>query len=179
MSALAGGTAARRSAGEDVMSEQPGEGQSGGRTCQWCGAVSAPDAVQCSGCGAALATRESLGGLVVPGVTAVHPALEAYDAQPWRLPKASPSQGLAGGTIAAAALGGPAGLAALGGLAAVAAVEYLGAGQGHGEAPSLDALGQPSQAAVEMARRLDAEGEDGAAAVPTDDAGSGVGGEAG
>jgi hypothetical protein len=131
----------------------------GQRTCQWCGAVAAADATQCSGCGAALATRESLGGLVVPGVTAVDPALEAYDAQPWRIPRASPSQGLAGGTIAAAAMGGPVGLAALGGLAAVAAVEYLGAGQGHGEAPALKAVGRPSEAAVEMARQLDAAGE--------------------
>src|SRR5512135_2781772 len=130
------------------------------RTCQWCGASSPADATECSGCGAALAARDSLGGLVVPGVTAVDPALQAFDAQPWRLPRNSPSQGLAGGTIAAAALGGPVGIAALGGLAAVAAVEYLGAGQGHGSAPALDDVGRPSEAAVEMARRLNAGGDD-------------------
>jgi hypothetical protein len=132
-----------------------GSEPTGERTCQWCGAHSSATATQCSGCGAALAARDSLGGLVVPGVTAVDPALQAYDAQPWRLPKASPSQGLAGGAIAAAAMGGPAGLAAIGGLAAVAAVEYLGVGQEHGDAPALEAVGRPSEAAVEMARRLD------------------------
>ncbi|HJW21243.1 MAG TPA: hypothetical protein VJ506_02320 [Candidatus Limnocylindrales bacterium] len=88
-------------------------------------------------------------------MTAIDPALQAYDAQPWRLPRNSPSQGLAGGTIGAAAMGGPVGIAALGGLAAVAAVEYLGASQGHGETPSLDAVGRPSDAALEMARQLD------------------------
>jgi RNA polymerase subunit RPABC4/transcription elongation factor Spt4 len=146
----------------------------GQRTCQWCGAVAAANATQCPGCGAALATRESLGGLVVPGVTAVDPALEAYDAQPWRLPRSSPSQGLAGGTIAAAAIGGPAAIAAIGGLAAVAAVEYLGAGQGHGDAPALEDVGRPSEAAVEMARQLDAGG--GAAGEqPTNDQEAGPG----
>ena len=125
------------------------------RTCQWCGSSSPADATDCSGCGAALAARESVGGLVIPGVTAVDPALQAYDAQPWRLPRNSPSQGLAGGTIAAAAMGGPVGIAALGGLAAVAAVEYLGASHGHGDAPPLDAVGRPSEAAIEMVRQLD------------------------
>ncbi|HET9680920.1 MAG TPA: hypothetical protein VFP19_02695 [Candidatus Limnocylindrales bacterium] len=140
----------------ETPSEGAGTAGEPGRTCQWCGAVSPAEATQCRGCGAALATRDSLGDLVVPGVTGVDPALEAYDAQPWRLPRSSPSQGMAGGTIAAAAMGGPVGLAALGGLAAVAAVEYLGANQGHGDAPSLEAVGRPSEAAVEMARRLDA-----------------------
>ncbi len=145
---------------QDEPTGEPHATATGPRSCQWCGAVSPASATQCSGCGAALATRESLGGLIVPGVTAVHPALEAYDAQPRHLPRNSPGQGIAGGTIAAAALGGPAGIAALGGLAAVAAVEYLGAGAGHaGDTTGIDGVGRPSEAALEMARRLDAEGE--------------------
>lgn len=133
--------------------EQPTE--PGTRTCQWCGVASDVGAATCRGCGAALGERESLGGVIVPGVTAVDPALQAYDAQPWRLPRSSPSQGLAGGTVAAAAMGGPAGLAALGGLAAVAAVEYLTAKPGGPNAPALD-LGQPSEAALKMVERLNA-----------------------
>ena len=137
------------------------------RTCQWCGVTSDPTATTCRGCGAALGERESLGGLVVPGVTAVDPALQAYDAQPWRLPRSSPSQGLAGGTIAAAAMGGPAGIAALGGLAAVAAVEYLTAKPGGSDATTLG-VGQPSEAALQMVERLNAAGDP--AAADTDEA---------
>ena len=137
--------------------EADGQGAAPGRTCQWCGSLASADATTCSGCGAALAERDSLGGLIVPGVTAVDPALQAYDAQPWRLPRSSPTQGMAGGTIAAAAMGGPAGLAALGGLAAVAAVEYLNAKPG-GPNPSTLAVGQPSEAALQMVERLNTDG---------------------
>jgi hypothetical protein len=127
------------------------------RTCQWCGATSDAAATTCSGCGAALAERDDLGGLVIPGVTAVDPALQAFDAQPLRLVRPSPSQGLAGGAVVAAAAGGPVGLAALGGLAAVAAVEYLGASSGAAQRGALDQLGQPSDAARMMVERLNAE----------------------
>lgn len=145
------------------------------RTCQWCGTAAADADAQCRSCGAALATRDSLGGLVVPGVTGVDPALAAYDAQPWRIPKASPSQGLAGGTVAAAAMGGPAGLAALGGLAAVAAVEYLAAGSTDSRSESALGVGQPSEAALRMVEKLDAEGAAGDAGEPTEGAERGDG----
>ena len=125
------------------------------RTCPWCGAHAAPGATTCPGCGAALAARDSLGGLVIPGVTSVDPALQALENEPLHLVRPSSAQGLAGGTLAAAALGGPAGLAALGGLAAVAAVEYASSGSPFGEAVPLDQLGEPSEAAREMARRLE------------------------
>jgi len=144
------------------------EGEQAARTCQWCGTAAIADETQCRACGAALATRESLGGLVVPGVTAVDPALEAYDAQPWHLPKASPSQGLAGGTVAAAALGGPAALAALGGLAAVAAVEYLTASPADGRAKPVLEVGQPSEAALRMVEQLEADDAAGGAATVPD-----------
>jgi hypothetical protein len=129
------------------------------RSCQWCGAAAVATATTCPSCGAGLGERESLGGLVIPGVTSVDPALEAYAAQPLRLPGSSPSQGIAGGSIAAAALGGPVGVAALGGLAAVAAVEYLRAKGTGSEGRPLDDLGTPSEAAVRMVEKLNAEGE--------------------
>jgi hypothetical protein len=121
-------------------------------SCQWCGTAAPAGSTTCSGCGAALGQREDLGGLVIPGVTSVDPALQAYDAQPLRIPRSSPTQGLAGGTIAAAALGGPVGLAALGGLAAVAAVEFLGGKPGGDPAT----IGAPSEAALQMVERLNA-----------------------
>ena len=150
--------------------DQPPAADAGTRTCQWCGVASDAAATTCRGCGAALGARESLGGVIVPGVTAVDPALQAYDAQPWRLPRSSPTQGMAGGTIAAAAMGGPAGLAALGGLAAVAAVEYLTTKPGGPNAPALD-LGQPSEAALKMVERLNSNGDAEPPTVPRPDEG--------
>jgi hypothetical protein len=55
-------------------------------------------------------------------------------------------------------MGGPIGLAALGGLAAVAATEYLGAGGGSPQVDP-DKVGQPSDAVLQMVKRLDEEGE--------------------
>jgi hypothetical protein len=137
------------------------------RSCQWCGTLAPAGAATCEGCGAGLGQREDLGGVVIPGVTSVDPVLQAYDAQPLRIPRSSPTQGLAGGTLAAAAMGGPVGLAALGGLAAVAAVEYLGAKSGG--SGDLQALGTPSEAALQMVKRLSEAVVEGAdPADPTD-----------
>lgn len=98
-----------------------------GATCPWCSAPNPSDATACVACGAALAQRDSLGDVAIPGLTSVDPGLAAYAGRPMRLRGPSPSQGMAGGATMAAALGGPAGLAALGGLGLVAAAEYLGA----------------------------------------------------
>lgn len=128
-----------------------------GQTCPWCSASALADATQCPACGAALAQRESIGDLVIPGVTSVDPGLQAYAAQPVHIPGPNPSQGMAaGGVAAAAALGGPLGLAAaLGGLAALAAVEYQGAeSRSGGPAVKPDAVGQPSEAALLALERL-------------------------
>jgi hypothetical protein len=154
------------------------------RTCPWCSAPATEDETKCHACGAALAQRESLAGLVIPGVTAVHPALVAFDAQPTRLHGPSPSQGMASGAIVAAVAGGPAGLAALGGIAAVAAVEYLGARNADGSGPvDLESLGKPSEAALMALERIEregegpvgaAEGQDAAGAGATGDPATGV-----
>jgi ribosomal protein L40E len=126
-----------------------------GQTCQWCSAAAPVEATQCPSCGAALARRESIGDLVIPGVTSVDPALLDADGRPLHLPGASLSQGMAGGVMVAAMAGGPVGLAALGGLAAVGAAEYVGAGRRGGVGPDLDGLGRPSSAALELVDRLD------------------------
>jgi len=65
------------------------------RSCPWCSAVAAEDATRCPACGAALAQRDSIADLVIPGVTTVDPALAALAAQPLRIGGASPSQGMA------------------------------------------------------------------------------------
>jgi hypothetical protein len=55
-------------------------------------------------------------------------------------------------------MGGPAALVALAGLGAVAATEYGGAGRGRQVTQAdLDRLGQPSEAALQMLKRLDEE----------------------
>lgn len=128
------------------------------RECPWCSTPASDEATSCGSCGAALAQRESIGDLVIPGVTTVDPALQALDAQPIRPRGPSPSQGVASGIIVAAAAGGPIGLAALGGIAAVAAVEYAGATRRPGGEPvDLEAVGRPSEAVLQALERLEDE----------------------
>ena len=132
------------------------------RRCQWCATPAADADTHCRSCGANLAQRESLGELVIPGVTHVDPGLKAYADQPLRIPGASPSQAVAPNVIGAAAVaGGPAALVALVGLGAVAATEYATAGRGHMTDADLDKLGQPSEAAMQMLRKLDEEQAEG------------------
>ena len=131
-------------------------GETESRTCPWCSAPVAEGATQCPACGAAVAQRESIGDLVIPGVTNVDPELESYAAQPLRIPGASPSQRIAGPAAGALVMGGPEGLIALGGLAAVAATEFLTAGGGDAKrAAELERLGQPSGAVLDMVAQLD------------------------
>lgn len=143
------------------------DGASFRRECAWCSEPAPADAKQCPSCGAALAQRSSIGGLVIPGVTSVDPALKAFADQPLHIPKASPSQGVAGGAVLAAAAGGPIGLAALGGLAAIAAAEYIGANRGGGSTPQdLAAVGTPSGAVLQALERLERQGQDPEAGDP-------------
>jgi hypothetical protein len=138
------------------------------RSCPWCEASAAPDATHCPACGAALAQREDLGGILIAGVTGVDPALADLADRPMRITGASPSQGIAPALIVGAAVGGPLGLAAIGGVAAVAGVEYLGARRPGLTAPDgLEAVGRPSEIARAVAERLD-RGE------PVDPAGPGA-----
>jgi hypothetical protein len=120
--------------------------------CQWCAAVGRPNATQCHECAAALPLLETVGELVVPGVTHVDPELEAYAAQPLRPLRRSATETLAPGVMAAAALGGPAAVVGMGALAAVAASELAGGNRGKG-VPA-DKLGEVSEPVLEVARRL-------------------------
>jgi len=128
----------------------PATGGSPG-TCPWCATPAAESATRCRTCGAALAQRESIGDLVIPGLTAVDPALKDLDGRPIHLRGPSPSQGVASSIIVAAAAGGPVGLAILGGVGAIAATEYLGAVKGKGH----EHLGETSEAVLQAVERLD------------------------
>lgn len=133
-------------------------GPADGRRCAWCEAVAPADATRCSKCGAALAQREDLGGMVIPGVTGVHPELAALADRPLHLAGPSPAQSLAPSLIGAAAAPGPAGLAVGAGVVAMAAAEYLRVPSiGHGDQVDPATVGLPSESAVRMAERLEAE----------------------
>jgi hypothetical protein len=133
----------------------------GTRTCPWCSASANATDTKCPECGAALAQREDLGGVVIPGLTGVDPNLSAWDAQPLHLKGPSPTQGLATGILPAAAMGGPAGLAILGGIAAVGAVEYLSAKGPGGQSVDPATVGIPSEVARMAVEKLEREGEAG------------------
>lgn len=128
-----------------------------GRRCAWCETVAPVAAVNCPACGAALAQREDLGGMVIPGVTGVHPELAAAADRPLHLAGPSRTQGATSGLMAAAALPGPAALAVGAGFAALAAAEYLGAPHAGLAAPEFEAVGRPSESAFRMVERLEAE----------------------
>lgn len=121
--------------------------------CPWCATPAVEDATRCASCGAALAQRESIGDLVVPGLTAVDPALKDLDGRPLHLRGPSPSQGVASGIIVAAAAGGPVGLAILGGVGAVAAAEFVGAGGDKGKGH--EHVGETSEAVLQALGRLE------------------------
>ena len=144
---MAGEAATDRAvANDDSASHDPA-------TCPWCATPAAEGATRCSSCGASLAQRESIGDLVVPGLTAVDPALKDLDGRPLHLRGPSPTQGAASGLIVAAAAGGPVGLAIIGGVGALAAAEFLGAGgekdKGH------EHVGETSEAVLQAIERLD------------------------
>ncbi len=115
------------------------------RECPWCSAAVPPDAVRCPACGAALARRESIADLVIPGVTAVDPVLQAYAAQPLHIPLPMP--------MSVDPIGGPINLAGLAELAALASTHHVAA-----DAPvDPSTVGKPSDAALEAVERLDRE----------------------
>jgi hypothetical protein len=134
------------------------------RSCPWCSAPAAAGATTCSACGAALAQRESLGDVRIPGLTAVDPALAAVDGRPIHLTGPSPSHRVADAAVAAVVIGGPAGLAIMGGIAAVAAAEYAGTRRPGLAAPDdLAAVGRPSEIALKALEQVEAAAADGSA----------------
>ena len=147
-------------------------------SCPWCAAPVAEGATNCRECGAAVAQRESIGGLKIAGLTSVDPALEDFDKRPLHLRGPSPSQGMAPALILGAAVGGPIGLMAIGGVAAVAATEFLGSSRGGVDGPALEDVGKPSEVLLQ-ALELDGETaarEEAPAAVDGPDAAAADGG---
>ena len=146
--ALEAGAVASDPAAASAQADEP-------HSCPWCSTPAADDAKTCSNCGAALAQREKIGDLLIPGLTAVDPALEDYDKRPLHLRGPSPTQGMASGIMIAAAAGGPVGLAAIGGIAAVAAAEYVGSRGPDGQPIALEDVGKPSEAVLQALERLE------------------------
>ena len=135
--------------------------------CPWCAAPVAEGASTCGACGAAVAQRESIGGIKIAGLTAVDPALEDFDKRPLHLRGPSPSQGLAPALMIGAAAGGPIGLLAIGGVAAVAGVEFLGSTRDGVDGPALEAVGKPSEVLLQA---LEHDGDEEAGAEMAGDA---------
>ena len=129
--------------------------RSGPASCSWCATPAAEGASRCGSCGAALAQRESIGDLVIPGLTAVDPALKDLDGRPLHIAGPSPSHGVASGVIVAAAAGGALGLAILGGVGAVAAAEYMGASRGKPGGKGHENVGETSEAVLQAIERLE------------------------
>ena len=139
------------------MSDEGTSGTSEARTCPWCATPATDDATTCGSCGAALAQRESLGDVRIPGLTAVDPALIEYANRPMHLRGPSASHGVAPALIAGAAAGGPIGAVLIGGVVAVAAAEYLGAKQPGTGGAARDEVGRPSEVALQALEKARAE----------------------
>lgn len=147
------------------------------RQCPWCAAPAKPDDTVCSACGAALAQRESIGGVQIPGLTSVDPALDDFDKRPIHLRGPSPSQGMAPALLIGVVAGGPIGLAAIGGVAAVAGAEFLASHHGGAGPANLEDVGKPSEVllqALEQERQAETNADAGTDAGGGTDAGPGT-----
>jgi len=120
-------------------------------TCPWCSATNLPDARQCRSCGAAIAQRDDLGGVVVPGVTGVDPNLVGAEGS--LAGTLLRNQGTANALHAATQVNSTLGLAAA---AAILGQDMVRDALGLHDA-DLSAVGKPSEAAVRAAEQLDRE----------------------
>jgi hypothetical protein len=110
--------------------------------CPWCSAVAPVGATHCPTCNASLAERDSLGDVLVPGVTGVDPAL-AHRNDALRSVMAVPGAKL---------------FPTLGfGLAMVASIQQQAERQAESRRP-IGALGVPSAEALQVAAQLDRSG---------------------
>jgi hypothetical protein len=144
-------------------------------TCPWCSASNPVEARQCVSCGAAIAQRDDLGGVVVPGVTGVDPNLLGTPSS-----LASPvlrSQGTLGAINAVSHVNATLGLAAA---AAILGQDTIKGMLGANDA-DLESVGRPSEAALLAVEKLEREpaaaavGAESEAAVPAAPAPSGGG----
>ena len=132
------------------MTDQPPEptaatGPAPAQACPWCAAEAPADATICPACGAALAQRESIGDVRIPGLTSVDPALLEFDKRPLHIKGPSPTQGLAPALFIGAVAGGPLGLATIGGVAALAGLEFAASEHDGTDSQELADVGKPSE----------------------------------
>lgn len=118
-------------------------------TCPWCSSANPPEARTCGSCGASIAQREELGGVVVPGVTGVDPNLTGTPAS--LAGTLMRNQGTANALHAASQVNSTFGLAAA---AAILGQDMVRDALGLNDA-DLSAVGKPSEAAIQAADRLD------------------------
>ncbi len=117
--------------------------------CPWCSAPATGSNI-CPNCGAVMAQRDSLGGLVIPGVTDVDSNLVPPTTTSAALHSQSVSNRIALGTTGSLASG-----VVVAGAAAVLARDALsGTFQSGGTGQE---VGRPSDAAVAMLKRLETE----------------------
>ena len=131
-------------------------------TCPWCSAANPVEARQCISCGAAIAQRDDLGGVVVPGVTGVDPNLLGTPSS-----LASPvlrSQGTLGAINAVSHVNATLGLAAA---AAILGQDTIKGMLGVNDA-DLEAVGKPSEAALLAVEKLEREPAAAAAGAGSD-----------
>jgi hypothetical protein len=126
--------------------------------CPWCSASNPPEARQCGGCGAAIAQRDDLGGVVVPGVTGVDPNLAG---PPHSLASTMlRTQGTANALHATSQVNATLGLVAA---AAVLGQDTIKGILGAKDA-DLETVGKPSEAALLAAEKMERERAEAAAA---------------
>jgi hypothetical protein len=115
-------------------------------SCPWCAEPALPDASNCSNCGAVMTQRDDLGGLAIPGVTVVDPAMQASSSTSSLIRSQSRMSTL---SMIGSAPGGTV-------LQVVAAAAMLAgdSARGSGGTVKPDDIGKPSQAALDMAERL-------------------------
>ena len=113
--------------------------------CPWCAEPATPNAGYCGSCGAVLAQHEELGGLVVPGVTTVDPAMQSHGHTSSILSGQSRMSSIS----LAGSMGGT------GAQVALASVMLARDGlRGMGGSVDPETIGNASQAAIEMSRKL-------------------------
>lgn len=151
----------RATSGPEPDGAGSGTGGPEGAACPWCSAVAERGANYCPSCGAVMAQRESLGGLVIPGVTDVDPGMR----QPSLTGSAIASQARMNMLGAVGRAAGPS--AQIATAAAMLARDSVGGM--FRSAPNPEDIGRPSQAALEMADRMDSRQ---VAAVDESDEGS-------
>jgi hypothetical protein len=135
-------------AAPETEPDASGAAEGAADVCSWCSAPATPGATYCQCCGAVMAQREDLGGLVIPGVTAVEPGLASRQMVGSLLGTQARMNALG----AVGLVGSPA--AQLVEAAAVLARDSIAGAL----RPSTDPedVGRPSQAALDMVSRLGA-----------------------